>query len=385
MQASIPCVPDDYAELPEDLSLELLPSAIAPTSGTAKKPTERSYADFKTKMERIVEATTKSKQIARKKKNEDRFFRQQDWAKNLKRAQRYFGLRPKVTKMPLPDPAATWYEQQLRQVEDLRKCGILLDPLDVNKPLPHLFENDVVFVCIDVEAYERDNRKITEIGVSTLDTLDMVGIAPGEGGENWIPHIRSRHIRIRGREHLENKDFCPGDANSFQFGDSEFVHLKDAAEVVDQCFEYPFSARCKKRTETNLLPTFTPSEEPVVAELAALATLGRVPTTEIDSVEKINVVDPGNAAQDAANKAAIPHILHGDPAHSAGSSGECVRAQEGPEKRNVIFVGHDIRNEFEYLRELGSQIFAPSRGTYPIAAMEVNANGTGLSDDSQAS
>ena len=381
MQVSIPCTPNTYRELTEDLLIETLPCATAPTSETAKKPTDRSNADFRAKMELVVAATKKSKQLARKKKNAIRCLRQQDWAKVLIRAQRYFGLRPKVIAMLPQDPAATWYEQQLQLAEDLQKCGITLEPLDTNKPVPYAFENSVVFICIDVEAYEWDNRKITEIGVSTLDTLDLVGIAPGEGGENWFTHIRSRHIRIRGREHLENKVFCPGDANSFQFGDSEFVHLKGAAEVVDQCFEYPFSAHCRERTKTKLSPNSAPSVKPVVAEVAPLVPLRINPTSQFDSVKKINVIDPGNAAEDAANRAAVTHILHAGIAQTLGSNGEYVQAQERPTKRNVIFVGHDIRNEFEYLRELGSRVFTSARNTYPMPVMEVNANGTGLSHD----
>ena len=372
MAASIASVPDNYGEFRQDLSLEPLPAVTASISETTKRPTEQSYADFKAKMERILAATKKSKQVARKKKNDERFLRLQDFVKQLKRGQRYFGLRPKVTRMPLPDPAATWFEQQQRHEQDLRRCGILLDPLDVSRPAPYALENEVVLVCVDVEAYERDNRKITEIGVSTLDTLDLVGMAPGERGENWIPHIRSRHIRIRGREHLKNKDFCPGDADSFQFGDSEWVSLNEAAEVVDQCFEYPFSAQCKKKSETSVL-----------AATAPLSPLRRVPTIDVDPVAKMNVVDTGNAAQDAANKATASHILHGDPAHSSGSAGECFQPQEGPRKRNVVFVGHDVRNEFEYLRELGSQIFSPSRGTYPITTVEIMSNSAGLRANSQ--
>jgi hypothetical protein len=306
MEASIPNVPDDYAE-------------AFLVQKDALKPTERSFADYKAKMERIV-AAKKNKQVAKQKKMEDRFLRQQDWVKQLKRAQRYLGLRPKATQLPTPDTASSWDEQQKRHGQDLRACGIVLDHLDTRKPAPYAFENDPVIVCVDVEAYERDHRKITEIGVSTLDTLDLTGIAPGDGGENWIAYIRSRHFRIRGREHLVNKDFCPGDANNFQFGRSEWVNLDAAAEAVDQCFEYPFSAQFMHKEGDNI---------------------------------------------DRADLPASPSRKN---------------AQIGPKKRNVIFLGHDIRNEFEYLRQLGSQIFSPSRATYPIAAREISTHRTGRSE-----
>lgn len=44
---------------------------------------------------------------------------------------------------------------------------------------------DVVFVCIDCEAYEFDHMKVTEVGVSILDTtkLDHVSF---EGADNAL-------------------------------------------------------------------------------------------------------------------------------------------------------------------------------------------------------
>ena len=320
MEASIPIAPDDYAEDLEDLpqrgtvtssSFGLTAPSIE-SGGRKRKPTERSFAEYKAKMERIFASTKKNKKAVKKKKMDDRFLKQQDLVKQLKRAQRYLGLRPKATKLPVLNTACSWAEQQKRQEQDLRDCGLLLDPLDVAKPAPHIFESHPVIVCVDVEAYERDHRRITEIGVSTLDTLDLAGMPPGEGGRNWIAQIRSRHFRIRGREHLENKDFCLGDANNFQFGKSEWVDLDAAAEAVDRCFEHPFSVQSKPSSSTR----------------------GSLPAAKIE------------------------------PA-----------VQLGPEKRNVVFLGHDIVNEINYLRILGSQIFSLSRATHPTSSMEINVQG----------
>ena len=346
MKASIPIVPDNYGE--DFLQVD-------------GRPTERTFTAFKAKIERIL-SSTKDKQATKRKKRDDRFLRQQDWVKQLKRAQRYLGLRPRATQIPVLDSAASWAEQQKQHDRDLRTCGILLDSLDTSKPAPYAFESDPVIVCVDVEAYERDHRKVTEIGVSTLDTLDLAGLALGDGGENWIAHIRSRHFRIRGREHLENKDFCQGNANNFQFGKSEWVTLDSAAEAVDRCFAFPFSAQ------------FRPRHLP-----AAISPL----------IQTLNLGDPGNAAENAASKVAVSQILHhGQTDNSAlvTNPGDqpatpCpAKGQKGPRKRSVIFLGHDIRNEFEYLRQLGSQIFGPSSSTYPISEVEMNAQGVGRSE-----
>jgi len=347
MKASIPTVSDNYGE---------------DFSQVDGRPTERTFTAFKAKIERIMSSTKKDTQAAKKKRRDDRFLRQQDWVKQLKRAQRYLGLRPRATQVPVPDSTTSWAEQQKPHGRDLRACGILLDPLDTSKPAPYAFESDPVIVCVDVEAYEHDHRKVTEIGVSTLDTLDLAGLALGDGGENWIAQIRSRHFRIRGREHLENKDFCQGNANNFQFGKSEWVTLDSAAEVVDQCFEYPFSAQFRPR---------------------------HLPTAISPLIQMQNLRGPGDAAENAASKVVVSQLLHhgqtdndaldtnpgGQPTTPCPADG-----QKGPRKRNVIFLGHDIRHEFEYLRQLGSQIFGPSGSTYPISEVEVNARGVGRSE-----
>lgn len=79
-------------------------------------------------------------------------------------------------------------------------------------------EESVVFVCVDVEAYERNTKLITEIGIATLDTEDITSVVPGEGGTNWISCIRARHFRINEHKHLNNVDFVAGCADRFEFG-----------------------------------------------------------------------------------------------------------------------------------------------------------------------
>jgi hypothetical protein len=75
-----------------------------------------------------------------------------------------------------------------------------------------------VFICVDIEAYEKDHKIITEIGIATLDTEDLKAIAPGKDGVNWRKAIRARHFRILEYKHLQNRDFVHGCAEYFQFG-----------------------------------------------------------------------------------------------------------------------------------------------------------------------
>ena len=93
-----------------------------------------------------------------------------------------------------------------------------------------------VFICVDVEAFERDHSIITEIGVATLDTLDLVGVAPGVNGENWHSKIRARHFRIAEYAGLKNTEFVNGCPDRFEFGKSEFVQNALAPNALAECF-----------------------------------------------------------------------------------------------------------------------------------------------------
>ena len=79
-------------------------------------------------------------------------------------------------------------------------------------------EGSVVFICVDVEAYERPPHPITEIGIASLDTRNIASVAPGLGGVNWTKLVRARHFRINEHKHLQNSDFVSGCADRFEFG-----------------------------------------------------------------------------------------------------------------------------------------------------------------------
>jgi hypothetical protein len=101
------------------------------------------------------------------------------------------------------------------------------DSIDHSLPAPFAFDSSVVFVCVDVESYERAHNKITEVGVATLDTRDLAGVAPGPDGANWRSKIRARHFRITDHRHLVNSEFVSGCPDRFDFGQSTFVKLAE--------------------------------------------------------------------------------------------------------------------------------------------------------------
>ncbi|KAL2128041.1 hypothetical protein VTI74DRAFT_9788 [Chaetomium olivicolor] len=125
----------------------------------------------------------------------------QEWGRSIKRVQRYLGLRGRI----------------LNGVVDKTKPTILdLDHPMINKP-----EHSVLFIAIDIEAWEQDQTMLTEVGIAMLDTGDIVGAAPGEGGQNWFKHIRARHIRVEENTWAMNRRYVHGCAERFDFG---YVH-----------------------------------------------------------------------------------------------------------------------------------------------------------------
>lgn len=145
-------------------------------------------------------------------------------SKQVLRAQRYLGLLPKMS----GDPA-------------LDMSSISLSSVDPSSPPPHNFDLDVIFIAIDVEAFEHSPKVVTEIGVATLDTRDLQNEVSGPAGLEWQKPIRARHFRIIEYKHLINQDFCEGCPDAFEFGDSEFVSKDNIASVLTSCFHQPFS------------------------------------------------------------------------------------------------------------------------------------------------
>ncbi|KAJ9620758.1 hypothetical protein H2204_012168 [Knufia peltigerae] len=296
---------------------------------------------FRKKCQDALAANTKSggKSTTSKKKEDDRLLSVHDFNAQLRRLQRYFGLRAKSSKSPHPDVHSSWTSEQ--EVHQVQQDKIVMGHLKVGDVAPYAFEKEPVFVSVDIESYERAHELITEVGISTLDTLDLIDTPPGENGKNWINCIRSRHFRIRDHAHLVNRDFCVGNPDAFQFGRSEWITLQQAPTEVDNCFKWPFSVQFK---HVGLEDPWKTSDTTSTSSKSPQARDGK-PVVADDSVD---------AGQD-------PQLL-----------------QRGPKHRNVILVGHDIRSDLQYLRVLGSKIFKPSRGTYPVAAMEAVNDGSDI-------
>jgi hypothetical protein len=186
---------------------------------STKTPSEENLATFKKKME-LVNIAQKGKRLAAMEK---RAKDQQGWNRSIKRVQKYLGIRggqfshDEVIRATLQSSGLKFTSYG----EVVKAAAAKLGPsakLDVNKPVPFHQEDSVIFICIDLEAYERDHSLITEIGIATLDTEDIKSLAPGKGGQNWTGAIHARHFRIKEYMHLRNTKFVQGCADKFEFG-----------------------------------------------------------------------------------------------------------------------------------------------------------------------
>lgn len=215
----------DSQEMADQLKTAPPPTYYAPEGEDDSPkidPSDRSLEAFKLKIEILLKSEKIRKAKNKQQKQSDRLAKQKAWSNSLKRVQRYLGLREARNRLPVVTEqyggdTLEWdgYDQATEATQ--ANPGHPTE-LDVNLPPRFSMEEDLVFVCVDVESYERNHNLITEIGFSTLDTRDIVSLAPGVDGKNWFGKIRSRHFRIREYSHLVNMEFVKGCPNSFDFG-----------------------------------------------------------------------------------------------------------------------------------------------------------------------
>ena len=163
------------------------------------------------------------KAASKEKEKKERIEKQHAWSHGIKRVQRYLGLRElrhgelEAIKAGLEFSGLQWGDYDAAVMAAAAK----LPPTTFFQPgqlIRFQQEESVVFVCVDVEAYERDAKIITEVGIATLDTQDIAHVVPGEGGTNWRSCIRARHFIIKEHQHYKNGEFVAGCPDKFEFG-----------------------------------------------------------------------------------------------------------------------------------------------------------------------
>ncbi|KAI4721124.1 hypothetical protein E4T48_02598 [Aureobasidium sp. EXF-10727] len=185
---------------------------------------------------------------------------------------------------------------------------------------------DIIYIAVDVESYERNHNIITEVGFATLDTRDLKGIPPGAAGKDWHKFIRARHFRINEYKHYTNSEFVRGCPDQFEFGDSEFVDLKDVSRIIASCFKPPYSAK-----DTDCANEEEPEKRKLVflghdtkQDVAYLRKLGYDPSNLANLVETQDTAAMWRAVTGEQSTRGLSHIMYALEleswnAHNAGN------------------------------------------------------------------
>ena len=109
----------------------------------------------------------------------------------------------------------------------------------------------VIFLAIDVSKSTatrlgQGKKKITEIGISTLATSDLVlGRALGEEAclMEWAKKIRTRNFRIREWSNVQETDLVLGYGDNFkkELGNSKWISVHSAPKLIASCFGHTAS------------------------------------------------------------------------------------------------------------------------------------------------
>jgi hypothetical protein len=224
--------------------------ATIPPRTNCEPPTEMDEARLAYE-QMIVHGINASKNKSRSKasktkKQQIRLQTEAELVQTRKKMHCYLGLRS-YHSLDLPEviDERSWEEKRndncsmAQSLDDTDSTGI--PSLDLNHPVIFPFWKEPILISIDVECNERCHEQVTEVGISTLDTVDLVGISPGENAENWTSRIRSHHLRVREYAHIVNRQYVMGCPGSFEFGESEWVSKGKLADVVQACFQPPYS------------------------------------------------------------------------------------------------------------------------------------------------
>lgn len=210
---------------------DYLESQIATMSyhGESLDPATPEHQAFEAKLGEAVNMTKNKKAASKAKKQQVRVQTEHHWIRCLKRTQSYFGLRAAYNEGKKQHDDSTEVEPGTNGMEPA---------LNIHEPAPYPYVNEPVFISVDVESNERCHFQVTEIGISVLDTRDLVNTPPGETATNWTTKIRSRHLRVKEYSHVVNHDFVTGCPDRFDFGDSEWASLSELPIVIETCFQH---------------------------------------------------------------------------------------------------------------------------------------------------
>ena len=264
---------------------------------------------FRRKLRCAIEASKADKQAERDKKRSTRVELKRSWLTLLRRSQCYLGVRVRVpadVDKITADPNVTWEESQQLSRDFDRAMGIERSVLNLQAPVPYPFFMDAVIVCFDIEAYEFSHSRLTEFGFATLDTRDLLSVAPGSKGRGWWDKARYRHLRVVEYAHLKNGVHVAGCPDNFCFGESEWISLQEIPQAVASCFRQPYSkpgAYQRYPSDKRQVPRGGSHVEPLIdvatAEPRNLILLGHDLKSDITMLKNVgyNVANLGNVVE----------------------------------------------------------------------------------------
>lgn len=121
----------------------------------------------------------------------------------------------------------------------------------------------VIFLAIDVSKSTttrlgQGKKKLTEIGISTLATRDLVlGRARGEEAclMEWAKKIRTRNLRIREWSNVQETDLVLGYEDNFkkELGNSKWISVHSAPKLIASCFGHTASPSALDGSSVDIL------------------------------------------------------------------------------------------------------------------------------------
>ncbi|KAL2814221.1 hypothetical protein BDW59DRAFT_154444 [Aspergillus cavernicola] len=303
---------------------DYLEASIPQTSSFKVSP--ETTAEQLLAFEKMMEAgitSAKSKSRSKAKKLRLRYQRELEMGDAVRRAQCYLGLRAESADLI----ECNWDEKAGPEPEP--------KPLTLGQPAPHPFWTEPVFISIDVEVNERCHTLVTEVGISILDTRDLIGVAPGPQAEAWQSRIQSRHLRVEEYKNHVNQLYVRGCPDKFEFGTSEFIPAETISKTIQDSFSHP-----------SFFFFSEPDKKPRPLVLVGHSLAADIQYLELANVHIVDEATGTSKFADQIDTAASFQIIRGEiEARSLGA----VIAELGMTGWNLHNAGNDARYTMQAL------------------------------------
>ncbi|KAA8905700.1 hypothetical protein TRICI_005252 [Trichomonascus ciferrii] len=137
-----------------------------------------------------------------------------------------------------PEPLP--WDQRLDELAKIMKNS---RPLNEGKKI--VSERSAIFLSLDLEMWERNPSRLTEIGIAIYDPSDQ----PPKTSKSAFPVIKAGHYIVKENFNCYNGRFVPDHKCHFSYGQSLVLSTKDCRRTLDDIVEhYKMKARQGNRT-----------------------------------------------------------------------------------------------------------------------------------------